>query len=244
MWRACQTGRMTRSTPRGASAAAAVLSALAAMAFLVLVVSLVLAFGPDSRPEGRTPDGDGESSAAGWERGLFRSRAPEPTAVPPLSAHSYSAPFLGPVTSCFGPRANPFGEGSVPPGATDEDRLTDHRGVDLGRVPEGTPFRAVSDGVVAGVDLGGEAGGNVILVDEPGGRQWLYAHARTGSAVVEEGQRVSAGDVLAEVGETGTATAPHLHLELRVDGEPRDPAPFLAARGVVLGDGWRAPRGC
>lgn len=244
MWRACQTGQMTRSTPRGASAAAAVLSALAAMALLVLVVSLVLAFGPGSRPDGAAPGGDGASSAAGWERGLLRSRPPEPTAVPPLSDHGYSAPFLGPVTSCFGPRANPFGEGSVPPGATDEDRLTDHRGTDLGRVPEGTPFRSVSRGVVTGVDLGGEDGGNVILVDEADGRQWLYAHARTGSAVVTEGQRVSAGEALAEVGETGAATAPHLHLELRVDGVPQDPEPFLAARGVVLGDGWRAPRGC
>lgn len=210
---------MTLSTavPRRPSAALAAVTVLAAMGLIVLVVVLVLAYGP--REDG-TPGEEEPTGAA---------------ATPTVSEQGYSAPLVGRVTSDFGPRPDPFRGGELPEGVDREDVL-DHSGVDLGGVPEGMPFRSVSAGTVLVVDGGGEEAGNLILVDAGDGHTWRYLHAATGTSAVDEGDVVEPGDVLAGVGATGLATAPHLHLELRVQGETVDPVPYLADRGVVLGE--------
>ncbi|MBD4443690.1 M23 family peptidase, partial [Xanthomonas citri pv. citri] len=77
-------------------------------------------------------------------------------APPTVNAQGYAEPVQGRVTSRFGPRPNPFGEGVVPSGVS-EEALTRHDGVDLGGVPEGTPFHSVSDGRVLFVEAGGDA---------------------------------------------------------------------------------------
>ena len=158
-------------------------------------------------------------------------------APPTVNTQGYAEPVQGRVTSRFGPRPNPFGEGVVPSGVS-EEALTRHDGVDLGGVPEGTPFHSVSDGRVLFVEAGGDAGGNLLAVDAGDGHVWRYLHAAPDSTVVDAGQRVSAGDHLAGVGQTGAATGVHLHLELRVDGEPVDPEAYLAERGVELGGSY------
>lgn len=218
---------MTTPTPGagspGSGVAGGVLAAVGALALIATVLALVLAFGPAGR----------DDAGAGAERRRWNGGfTPAP---PTVNTQGYAEPVQGRVTSRFGPRPNPFGEGVVPSGVS-EEALTRHDGVDLGGVPEGTPFRSVSAGTVLIVDGGGEEAGNLILVDAGDGHTWRYLHAATGTSAVDEGDVVEPGDVLAGVGATGLATAPHLHLELRVQGETVDPVPYLADRGVVLGE--------
>ena len=98
-----------------------------------------------------------------------------------------------------------------------------HTGIDLG-APVATPIKAAAAGTV--VYAGGVRGyGLTIELDHGGGIQTLYAHAR--ELLVSLGDPVIAGQVIARVGQTGNATGPHLHFELRRDGEAVDPLPYL-----------------
>lgn len=94
-----------------------------------------------------------------------------------------------------------------------------HTGVDFG-APTGTPIRAVGDGVVefAGRQTGY---GNVVFIRHNASQTTVYAHMSRIS--VTEGQKVAQGDNVGRVGATGWATGPHLHFELRVNGEFKDP---------------------
>ncbi len=94
-----------------------------------------------------------------------------------------------------------------------------HNGTDLA-APTGTTVRTVSDGVVtfAGVQNGY---GNVIYIMHSGNQETVYAHLS--SIDVKKGQSVEQGQKIGAVGSTGWATGPHLHYELRVNGEQRDP---------------------
>ena len=94
-----------------------------------------------------------------------------------------------------------------------------HNGTDLA-APSGTTVRTVGDGVVsfAGVQNGY---GNVVYIKHSGEQETVYAHL---SAIdVKQGQSVEQGQKIGAVGSTGWATGPHLHYELRVNGEQRDP---------------------
>jgi len=125
---------------------------------------------------------------------------------------SLTVPATGPVTSPFGPRTDPI---------TGKSEF--HEGIDLG-APYGAPIRAAAAGVVtfAGQMQGY---GNIVIVQHPGGMETRYAHQ---SAMrVTKGQPVAAGEVIGAVGATGEATGPHLHFEVRLGGEPVDPAPYL-----------------
>ena len=79
------------------------------------------------------------------------------------------------------------------------------------------------------VVFAGAAGGygNMVEIDHGNGLATRYAHL-CGSAS-SEGQTVTRGDVFGDVGATGRATGPHLHYEVRIDGEPVDPMRFLHA---------------
>lgn len=145
----------------------------------------------------------------------------------------FANPLVGRLSSPFGPRANPFGAGVIPPGFASELPLIYHFGADVAGIPEGTPFYAAQGGVVTNV--GSSAGGNVITIDSGGGNRWLYVHAADHTVVVRPGQQVAAGDHLGGAGQTGAAKGVHLHLELRQQGKPIDPVPYLAAQGITLG---------
>jgi murein DD-endopeptidase MepM/ murein hydrolase activator NlpD len=67
--------------------------------------------------------------------------------------------------------------------------------------------------------------GNCVVVDHGGGVSTLYAHQT--SVAVSYGDSVSAGDTVGYVGSTGLSTGPHLHFEVRVDGNPVDPSGYL-----------------
>jgi len=98
-----------------------------------------------------------------------------------------------------------------------------HAGVDV-PASTGTPIRACWGGVVR--IAGWQSGyGNTVVIDHGGGVATLYAHQS--AIAVSVGQSVSAGTVIGYVGSTGNSTGPHLHFEVRIDGNPVDPAPYL-----------------
>jgi murein DD-endopeptidase MepM/ murein hydrolase activator NlpD len=126
--------------------------------------------------------------------------------------NGWTLPVEGTITSEFGHRTSPTS------GAPDN-----HTGLDIA-APGGTPIQAAKDGTVK---FAGEQGGygNLVIIDHGDGTETYYAHA---SALhVQPGQQVKAGDVVASVGTTGNSTGNHLHFEIRQDGQPVDPRPFL-----------------
>jgi len=98
-----------------------------------------------------------------------------------------------------------------------------HKGVDL-TAPIGTDVYAAMDGRVI---LTGKHRqyGNFVLIDHGNGIQTMYAHHCANYARI--GDIVRRGQKIAEVGRTGNATGPHLHFELRVQGQPHNPLPYL-----------------
>jgi len=98
-----------------------------------------------------------------------------------------------------------------------------HTGIDIA-APSGTPIRCAGDGtVVHSARWGGY--GNCIIVDHGGGLATLYGHCSR--LAVTNGQRVTNGQVIGYVGSTGMSTGPHLHFEVRKDGRPVNPNPYL-----------------
>lgn len=101
----------------------------------------------------------------------------------------------------------------------------DHWGVDLA-VAEGTAVGAPADGVVILADET-DKGGHTVVLQHTGGLTTVFKH--NARLLVRAGERVRAGSLVALSGNTGEWTSgPHLHYEVWQDGEPVDPAPFLA----------------
>lgn len=121
-------------------------------------------------------------------------------------------PVNGPITSPFGWRIHPILR-----------YRKFHTGLDFG-VGYGTPIRASDSGtVIYSTWMGGY--GNVIIVDHGNGLSTLYAHQS--SVAVGSGARVTRGQTVGYVGSTGFSTGPHLHFEVRVNGNPVDPMGYL-----------------
>ena len=101
-----------------------------------------------------------------------------------------------------------------------------HDGMDIGMLRSLT-VRAAAPGIVrlAGYVNGYEGYGLMVLVQIQGAYELVYAHLS--SVRVDEGDYVSAGDVLGKAGCTGSCSGTHLHFELRRNGVAVDPAPFL-----------------
>jgi murein DD-endopeptidase MepM/ murein hydrolase activator NlpD len=121
-------------------------------------------------------------------------------------------PANGPVTSGYGWRTHPI---------YGDRRL--HTGIDIG-APYGSAVVAADNGTVTFVGVM-SGYGNVVIVDHGGGLATTYNHLS--AFLVGEGQSVGRGEQIAEVGCTGYCTGPHLHFEVRVNGTPVDPMPYL-----------------
>lgn len=119
-------------------------------------------------------------------------------------------PTQGKVTSPFGARG----------GAA-------HDGIDIS-APEGTAVIAAADGRVIYSDDGLSGYGNLIIVRHEGSWATVYAHNRKN--LVNKGDFVSQGQNIATVGQTGRASGPHLHFELRFGKTPKDPLKYLPTR--------------
>jgi murein DD-endopeptidase MepM/ murein hydrolase activator NlpD len=126
-----------------------------------------------------------------------------------------SAPVDGPVGSGFGFRSDPFtGRGAL------------HTGLDF-PADVGTPIMAAAGGMVVNVEV--HAGyGNLLEIDHGNGLVTRYAHCS--KILVKPGDLVKRGQMVAQVGNTGRSTGPHLHFEVHVDSVPQNPARFLAGR--------------
>ena len=123
-----------------------------------------------------------------------------------------SLPVDAEITSLFGYRMHPI-----------LGYQKFHSGIDFG-ADSGTTIRAAAAGVVIFADWYGGYG-NAVIVDHGGGITTLYGH--TEGFYIANGQAVQKGQPIAAVGSTGLSTGPHLHFEVRKDGEPIDPAQFL-----------------
>jgi murein DD-endopeptidase MepM/ murein hydrolase activator NlpD len=124
------------------------------------------------------------------------------------------SPCAGEMTSGFGCRVHPiYGIGKF------------HQGCDF-TAPYSTKIFATADGVVLRSDwLGGY--GQVVELQHPSGLCTLYAHCE--QLKVVKGQKVSKGQWIATVGQTGLASGPHCHYEVHRNGKQIDPQPFLAS---------------
>ena len=108
-------------------------------------------------------------------------------------------------------------------GASSSIRKSTHTGLDISAVT-GTDIKVVADGTVISAKYNG-AYGYLVKVDHGNGVETWYAH--TSKMYVKKGDTVKAGDVIAAVGSTGNSTGPHLHLEIRLNGEHLDPQDYL-----------------
>ena len=98
-----------------------------------------------------------------------------------------------------------------------------HEGLDF-TANTGTPIRAAADGIVSATEQGG-AYGKLVKIEHGAGLETRYAH--TSKILVKVGDRVSKGQIVAEVGSTGRSTGPHLHYEIRLNGASLDPRKYL-----------------
>jgi len=136
----------------------------------------------------------------------------EGTKVRPLTASwgYYIWPTVGTLSSTFGPRQVRIGS-------------SNHQGIDIS-APAGTPVVAADGGEVIFVGWSGGFG-NLIKIRHDNDHVTYYAHLSSMEARV--GERVYRGQFIGGVGMTGTASGNHLHFEIRINGVPVDPLPFL-----------------
>jgi murein DD-endopeptidase MepM/ murein hydrolase activator NlpD len=133
-------------------------------------------------------------------------------------------PSLQPVdelklTSTFGVRSDPF-----------RGTAAMHAGIDIpGKV--GTPIYATADGVVARSERAG-AYGNLVEINHGKGIQTRYAHLS--KLVVSPNTRVQRGQLIGLMGSTGRSTGSHLHYEVRIDGRPVDPLPYMQSADMLV----------
>lgn len=121
-------------------------------------------------------------------------------------------PVKGRITSGFGTRVHPIFK-----------TRSQHTGIDI-NAGKGTPVKAAQDGNI--LFSGWLRGyGQIIIIDH--GRNLTTVYAHLSSTGVQEGQGVKLGQTIGRVGSTGVATGPHLHFEVRVNGDARDPMKYL-----------------
>ena len=107
-----------------------------------------------------------------------------------------------------------------------------HKGIDYG-APSGTPIRAVGDAIVefAGTQNGY---GNLVILKHRAAYSTAYGHMKGFAPGIRKGARVSQGDTIGFVGQTGMATGPHLHYEFRINGQQVNPATIALPVAIPL----------
>ena len=161
------------------------------------------------------------------------ARWENPNPVASIVAPKVSVPSRMPLedarlTSDYGMRTHPVLK-----------RRLGHKGVDLA-APTGTPIYATADGFVSKAERFSSYG-NFVSIEHGARIQTRYAHMS--SIAIAPGTRVSKGDLIGYVGSTGRSTGPHLHYEVRIDGEAVNPVPYMIeseaqrAFALAIGEG-------
>ena len=208
---------------------------------LALAVSLVIgaspAFANDTATstqitgavETASPSGGDEFRElfSSWEALDEGGRADAHGMIAPAPRTGVSVPSRMPVegvrlTSSYGMRDHPVLR-----------QRRQHNGVDLAAA-HGTPVYATADGRIGKAQYWGSYG-NYVQIEHGGNLQTRYAHLS--SYTVSSGEQVRKGDLIGYIGSTGRSTGPHLHYEVRVQGEPVDPVPYMVARYTQLDTG-------
>lgn len=123
------------------------------------------------------------------------------------------------LSSSYGMRVHPI-----------TGKLARHNGVDI-PAPYGTPIYATADGIVGRAQrLGGY--GNYVEIEHGNAIQTRYGHMS--SYIVAPGQQVKKGQVVGYVGSTGRSTGNHLHYEVRIEGAPVNPMPFVRSDQMAI----------
>ncbi|OQB14559.1 MAG: Murein DD-endopeptidase MepM [Firmicutes bacterium ADurb.Bin193] len=128
------------------------------------------------------------------------------TRVAAVASGKFSRPVYGTISSRFGNRSRGW-----------------HSGLDIA-APTGTPIKAADSGTVIYSGWEG-AYGYLVKINHSNGYVTYYAHCS--ALLVKSGQKVSKGDTIAKVGNTGRSTGPHCHFEVRKNGTPQNPASYL-----------------
>jgi murein DD-endopeptidase MepM/ murein hydrolase activator NlpD len=156
-------------------------------------------------------------------KGALAAETLSPEKLAALRGLVHSLPLAAPLASYrlespFGPRLDPF-----------NGRASFHTGVDMG-APYMTPIYATAPGTVTFAGYRDDYG-KVVEIDHGNGISTVYAHMHR--FIVSLGQRVQAHQRIGFVGSTGRASGPHVHYEVRVDGEPQDPEKFLSLARLI-----------
>ncbi|SHI85045.1 Peptidase family M23 [Clostridium cavendishii DSM 21758] len=157
----------------------------------------------------KTESGQSGSSSSGQSGNNGNSG--QSNGVKPSSG-GFIRPVGGYISCAYGPRTHPV-----------TGKQSFHQGVDLA-VGSGTPIKAAKSGVVTTATYH-YIYGNMIIVDHGGGYSTLYAHQSGFNASV--GQKVNQGDIIGYVGSTGWSTGPHLHFEVRINGQHTNPMQYI-----------------
>ncbi len=126
---------------------------------------------------------------------------------------NFQMPVNGRISSEFGNRFHPI-----------DKKIKFHGGIDIA-VPVGTKVVAAADGIVKFAGWKGGYG-NVVIIEHADGSETFYGH--NSRLLVAEGQKVSGGEQISLSGSTGKSTGPHLHFEIRRNGQLVNPSKFLS----------------
>jgi murein DD-endopeptidase MepM/ murein hydrolase activator NlpD len=169
-------------------------------------------------------DPDIERALLDREKRVSRSSARRAARPAPVAQEvviepiTWTSPLSGyRLTGRFGDRSSMWSSGM-------------HTGLDFA-APSGTPIRSIAAGVVKKASYDGAYGYKTVVSLKGGGEVWYCHQSRL---AVRKGQRLAPGQVLGYVGYTGNVTGAHLHMEIRYDDRPVDPAAVLARQGVGL----------
>ena len=188
---------------------ATALPARVAAALLVVISSA--AVGAQHGPLAATPSPEVRAAHASEQLAVLR-RAAELSGAIDRIGQDYLWPLEGRISSAFGWRSISVAGNRF------------HGGIDIA-APTGTPVRSARGGVVTRAGWVG-AYGFLVIVEHGAGWETRYAHLSRIDVTL--GQRVSQGAVVGLVGSTGASTGPHLHFEVRREGQALDPLAFLA----------------
>jgi len=209
-------GRKTVDTHSFFSDFGACRPSFAVVSAIMLAFAIMVGFTAPVQAQSTASFGTARAASGSEDlRGLFASWQQNDRQRQGVMAIPSARPVEGfRLTSSFGTRSDPF-------------RATRrmHNGLDMAG-PIGTPIHATADGIVGRAQwVNGY--GNYIEINHGGDIQTRYGHMS--ELLVSQGARVTRGQLIGRMGSTGRSTGSHLHYEVRIEGHPVNPTPFLAS---------------